>query len=66
MFCWKCGKELQEGTRFCSKCGSRVQEENENVDGAVNPADRDSSGEAYEVTYEEREANAENASVASL
>ncbi len=24
MFCWKCGKELSEHSRFCTNCGARV------------------------------------------
>ena len=27
MFCWKCGKEIADGSQFCPFCGSRLQAE---------------------------------------
>ena len=27
MFCKKCGKELEDGTKFCGNCGQKVDDE---------------------------------------
>lgn len=31
MFCKKCGKKLEENTRFCPGCGTKTEEEEKNV-----------------------------------
>lgn len=29
MFCWNCGRAVNQGDRFCGKCGSAVEEQSD-------------------------------------